>query len=156
MSLSFFIDLHCHSTLKPFGLSFPENKNSTNPKKAFSIWHSNSPGFLKKLINLFFGLTHFTQADFSTLISGNVRIIGASLYPFEKGFFVSRFGKSNAFDSAGDYITGIGKAKIEFVQNNLNYFSELCYEYEFLISLNNQWVEINGKKYSYRLINRFS
>jgi microsomal dipeptidase-like Zn-dependent dipeptidase len=155
MPTNFYVDFHCHSTLKPYGRSYPNNHNSPDPNKKSSIWYSETPKLWAKIKNVILTLTQFTQSDFSTLAQGNVRIIGASLSPLEKGFFVSRFGDSKTVDTGADIVTGIGKAKVEFIQNNFNYFSELMNEYNFLKELNEQLVNIGGVGHRYILVNRF-
>jgi hypothetical protein len=156
MSTNYSIDLHCHPTLKPYNRSFPHDLNSSDPKSTSSVWYSQTPTVWAKFKNIFLTITQFTQADFSTLLKGNVRIVCFSLSPLEKGFFVSRFGDGKVVDYAVDLITGVGTEKVEFVQENINYFSELMKEYNFLIPLNNQPIDIDGKSCKYILVNHFS
>lgn len=156
MPPNYFADLHCHSILKPYGRSFPVNQNSSDPTKTSSIWHSVSPGVWAKIKNIILSITQFTQADFSTLLKARVRIIGASFSPIEKGFFVTRVGEGKTISAVANIIAGVGKPKVEFIQHNLNYFSELMNEYNFLLQLNNQTIDINGESCKYIVVNYFS
>ena len=94
----FFIDMHCHPALKPFGQSFPENINSQDINDKNCIWHYDPPNWWDKLRNRVLTVTKFSQSNFSALAKGNIKIINASLAPIEKGFFVSRFGSGNVID----------------------------------------------------------
>lgn len=156
MSSNYFVDLHCHSTLKPYGRSFPDNQNSSDPTKTSSIWHSVNPGIWAKIKNIILSITQFTQADFSTLLKARVIIIGTSISPIEKGFFVSGVGDGKTVSAVANIVAGVGKPKIEFIKHNFNYFSELMNEYNFLLQLNNQTIYINGESCKYVVVNHFS
>ena len=153
-----FADIHCHPAIKPFGKSFDKNINSPKPRKKISIWHRNRAGVFARLFNRVSTLTRFTQADFTTLTKGNVKVICASLSPIEKGFFVSTLGKDGkgpVTDIIAQLVTRIGIKKINFIQDNKDYFSELEGEMDFYVQLNNKDVKVRRKKWKYTLVQNF-
>src|SRR6187431_3634150 len=79
-----YADIHCHPTLKSFGHSFDIRKN---PKS--DMWHQLPPSFITKKIHWLTGVSKFSQANFTTLAKAKAKIIIVSLYPLEKGFFVT-------------------------------------------------------------------
>lgn len=83
------IDMHCHPGLKPYGRSFAHDKqNSPDASHTHSIWYNDPPNPADKLLNyLPPNLTKFRQSDFTAVCKGGVQVIGAALYPLEKGFF---------------------------------------------------------------------
>lgn len=128
MSRTFgFADLHCHPNLKTYGHSF--DRGSSEVKQ--NVWHYQPPGAVSKLINILLGITSFTQADFTTLSKGGARIIFASLYPFEKGFFINSAGSGPLSAWLSDKITGIGYKRVRNLQKHTDYFSDLEREYQF-------------------------
>jgi hypothetical protein len=151
-----FIDLHCHPSMKPFGQAYPENKNSKKPWKRASIWHSDPPARKDKRTNKAFGITRFTQSSFTDLHKGNFRIIVAALNPVEKGFFTSWAGTGGIMDYIYDFASGIGKKKINFIQENICDFNELLCEYDFYRQLHNKPIRISGGKVRYRLTNGYN
>ncbi|MBN1952521.1 MAG: membrane dipeptidase [Bacteroidales bacterium] len=151
-----FIDIHCHPSLKPYGHSYSGNKNSKKVRKKRSIWHRKQPGTFTEKLNEYTTLTHFTQSDFQTLCEGNARVIFASLSPLEKGFFVSKLGKGPVTDIAAQMALGIGLRKINFVQKNTDYFSELENEMAFLMQLHAKPIKIDGVLKEYRLVKSYT
>src|SRR6478736_9445523 len=92
----FYIDFHCHPSMKPYGKSFNSNPigaNSTDVYRDTSIWHYDAPSLFDRLIQDIGGICKFSQADFSTLAFGEVRIVCASIYPLERGFFRNKLGQ---------------------------------------------------------------
>lgn len=157
MSENIFIDFHCHPSLKPYGKSFKTNpgENSTNRRNKNSIWFYDSPNLFERALQLLTGIAKFTQADCTTLGYGNVRIICASLYPIEKGFFNNDLGVGEISDLANQFITSVSKERVDYVQNITDYFEDLVREYEFYRQLNNQPVKTDGGKYQYLLVKNY-
>ena len=124
-----FADLHCHPNLKPFGHSFSLKR--TNPKK--DIWYTENVNFFRKWIKWSLGITRFSQADLSTMAKGNLRMAFVSLYPFEKGFFMNAGGKGPFSALVSDLITGIGYHRVRHIQQHVDYFQDLCEEYQFFL-----------------------
>ncbi|MFV8343293.1 membrane dipeptidase [Flavobacterium sp. XS2P39] len=125
-----FADLHCHPTLKTYGHTFEDSAYSV---KRRNIWYQQENSFFRKLISKYLGLTKFSQADFTTLKNGNVKIVTASLYPFEKGFFINSLGSGFVSAFFADIITGISYSRIRNIQQHINYFEDLEKEHSFLL-----------------------
>lgn len=124
-----FADFHCHPTLKTYGHSFSDTGYGWRRR---SIWFKQRNSFLRRQLCRFIGLTKFSQADFTSLKAGNVKIVTASLYPLEKGFFNKLCG-SNPFTAwLANIITGIGYYRIRNIQKHVDYFNDLENEYRFL------------------------
>ena len=160
-----YIDLHCHPSMKPFGLACPGNTNSPDASLMDSIWYDDPPTSGKIKLADAIGITRFSQANFTALYHGNFKIVVVALNPIEKGFFPVKL-KSNPVsylvDHATnrthylnlfleDFISGIGKKKIKFIQNNFDDFNELNCEYEFYRQLDNTPLTTYGKKVRYKL-----
>src|SRR5689334_23112844 len=120
---TFFVDFHCHPSMKPYGKSFkqtPIGMNTANRKSKNSIYFYDSPNLFEKGLQLLSGISKFTQADMCTLAYGDVRLICASLYPIEKGFFNNKLGHGVVSDLADSFITGVGKERVDYIQSNNN------------------------------------
>jgi microsomal dipeptidase-like Zn-dependent dipeptidase len=153
-----FIDFHCHPSLKPYGKSFnqdPVGQNNTNRKRKNSIWYYDAPNLFEKALQLFTGISKFTQADCCTLAYGNVRLVCASLYPLEKGFFNNKLGDGTVSDLVNDFITGVGKNRVDSIQNAINYFEDLEREYGFYKELSDTIINTEAGKFKYLLVNNF-
>lgn len=152
--MDFIIDLHCHPSMKPFGRSFKtdnqhQNARLTSPANA---WFHDKPSLFDKLLNYTAQLTKFRQSDFASSRTGRVRVVVASLYPPEKGFFVGRLGTGPVADVVLDLAAGLGKQRIQAIQNQQDYFQDLLAEYQFLRDLDGQLVTLpSGEKARYRL-----
>ena len=153
-----FIDLHCHPSIKPYGQSFkssPVGQNSTNRKKRNSIWFYDSPGTLEKGLQSLAGICKFTQSDCTTLTYANTRIACASLYPVEKGFFNNKLGTRLKSDLGNNFITCVGRARVNYVQGITNYFEDLEREMAFYKQLDGVMVKTDVGNCTYRLANNF-
>lgn len=124
-----FADLHCHPNLKTFGHTFDD----CSPNEKCSVWYYDPPGKFSKILNTLTGITRFSQSDFTTLSKGGAKVIVASLYPFERGFFINAAGNGKLSAYLSDLITGIGYKRIRYLQNNFDYFEDLENEYNFLL-----------------------
>lgn len=141
-----FADLHCHPNLKTFGHSFDD----CAPGEKCNVWYYEPPGIFAKMLNTLTGITRFSQSDFTTLSKGGAKVIFASLYPFEKGFFINSAGKGAVSAWLSDLITGIGYNRIRHLQEHTSYFDDLENEYQFLKrSLREN--EIDNKLYRWEL-----
>ncbi|MDZ4707702.1 MAG: hypothetical protein SH818_04800 [Saprospiraceae bacterium] len=151
----FNIDVHVHPGLKPYGTSFslsPQRVNNPDPAKKNSIWFKDHPNDLERLVERSLGLVRFTQSDFQSLVSGNVGCICASLYSIERGLVRLKTGSGWFTDLLTNFISGLGKPRINFLQNNNDYFSDLVGEYEFYRQLNGRIVAIRGVPCKYVLV----
>ncbi|SMO78989.1 membrane dipeptidase [Solitalea koreensis] len=147
---NFYVDIHCHPTLKPYGRSFglANGGNSINHNHKNSIWYYDPPNLFSKFLNILIGLTPFSQTNFSSLVHGKVGLIFVSLYPMEKYLFKNRLKKVIA-DLISKLLTGVSQERVNFVQNVTDYYDDLKGEYEFLRQLDGQIVCIAGRKYRY-------
>jgi microsomal dipeptidase-like Zn-dependent dipeptidase len=144
-----FADIHCHPTLKPYGQSFNELEHSENRKSKANIWQYDPPTIKDKLLQFAGGLTRFRQSNFTALGYGNVGLISASLYPLEQGFMLNKLPNGNFGDLLKNFITGVSKNRIDYVQSKHNYFDDLQNEYKFLLALSNKEYNIDGQRYKY-------
>ncbi len=125
-----FADFHCHPTLKTYGHSF---ENTSYGLKRRNIWFQQKNSYLRKLVCRKLSIAKFSQADFSSLKEGNVKLVTASLYPFEKGFFINILGSGSLSASLANAIIGISYYRVRNIQQHLNYFEDLKNEYNFLL-----------------------
>lgn len=132
------IDIHVHSTLKPYGNSFYSNTNSSVFTDISCIWRSDKYTEIDKLLENTLGIPRYRQSDFSSLTEGQIKIACLALYPIEKGFFQLKGGLLKPFeDQIAQFASLLGKERINFVQsNNYNYFEDLQKEYKYIESLN--------------------
>lgn len=151
---NFFIDIHCHPSMKPYGHSYktsPGIQSGLSREKS-SIWHYSPPNLIGRGLQLFTGISKFTQADATSLVYGRTQLVVASLYPIERGFFRNKLGEGVISDLAGSFITGVSKPRVDFVQNNSNYFQDVENEYQFFLQKNDQKVVSAHGTYRYHLV----
>ena len=158
MLLHSYVDLHCHPSLKPYGKSFNREagKNSHKRKDPNSIWYYDSPNFFEKAIQLLSGICKFTQSDCSTLANGNVRVVCASLYPIERGFFRNDLGTGLISDLAASFTTSVGDKRVDYIQGINNYFEDLVREYNFYVQGENKLVGTESGTFKYVLAKDFT
>ncbi|MEI2748216.1 MAG: membrane dipeptidase [Ferruginibacter sp.] len=155
---NFFVDFHCHPSIKPYGKSFSTDNPGTNEgnrKRRNSIWFYDSPDLFERGLQLATGINKFTQADCTTLAYGNVRVVCASLYPIEKGFFNNELGDGMLSDLAGAFVTGVGQERVDYIQEIKDYFEDLVGEYDFYLQLNGVPVKTDGGTFHYLLVSGF-
>ncbi len=153
-----YIDLHCHSAMKPYGKSYNYKtigQNNPNRARSNSIWRYNPPTLIDKLINYIINLTKFSQANFTSLAKGGVSIICVSLYPIEKWFFENKVNNEFIKDIASNFATGVGKKRVDAVQAMTNYFKDLEMEYDFYKQLDGQVIKLPEGKYKYKIVNNY-
>lgn len=153
-----YIDLHCHSAMKPYGKSYNYmviGQNNPNRARSNSIWKYNPPTLLDKLINYLLHLTKFSQANFSSLAKGGVSTICVSLYPIEKWFFENKISNEFIKDIASNFATGVGKKRVDAVQDMTNYYKDLEMEYDFYKQLDGKVIKLPEGKYRYKIINTY-
>ena len=152
-----YVDLHCHPAMKPFGKSFngTAGENTTNRRKKNSIWFYDSPNFFEKAIQLLSGICKFTQADCTTLAHGNVRVVCASLYPIERGFFRNDLGSGLIADLAASFATGVGDKRVDHIQAIKNYFKDVELEYNYYVQGQSKSVSTDSGKFNYIIARNF-
>ncbi|MAP81121.1 MAG: peptidase M19 [Aequorivita sp.] len=154
-----YVDLHCHPSLKPFSKSFkykPRKRNDIDPNRKNSIWHYSPPNFLEKLVNRLVTLTKFTQTDLTALAKSNTKVVIVSLYPFEKHFFGKEVvGIKGVTDVLVNLAASISQARMDYIRSNNDYFADLLDELNFYIQLHNKVQKIDGKIFTYRLVESY-
>jgi microsomal dipeptidase-like Zn-dependent dipeptidase len=154
--MEYFIDLHCHSTLRPFGNSFSK-KDITNPESKSCIWYYDKPVLIDKLIDITTSLAQYSQADFTSATKGKVFLLGVSLYSPEVEFFKNKLGDGNFDKWVENAITNYSEERIEEINSdNYRYFTDLQSQYNFLLELNNKTILHKNTKYKYLLINKIT
>ncbi|MBD0378263.1 MAG: membrane dipeptidase, partial [Flavisolibacter sp.] len=149
-----YIDFHCHPQMKPYGRSFKNarGQNSTSKKKENSIWFYDAPNLFERALQLLCGICKFSQADCTTLAYGNVKIVCASLYPIERGFFLNDLGGGVTSELANDFITCLSRPRVDYIQKVKNYFEDLQREYDYYEQLNRKVIPIDNANYAYVLV----
>jgi microsomal dipeptidase-like Zn-dependent dipeptidase len=149
-----FIDFHCHPALKPYGRSFQNGRpghNSPDRYNSASLFKYDPPRLISKGLQAWAGICKFSQADCTTLLKGNSRIVCASIYPIERGFFKNSLGQTCANENVNAFISSIGRGRVQAVENVRNYFEDLCAEYAFYRELDGKAVMLDEGPAKYRL-----
>ena len=153
-----YIDLHCHPALKPFGRSFsksPVGVQSRHRSHKTSLWHYDPPGWTDKVLNYLGGLTKFSQSNAHSLTRGGVGVICTSLYPLEKGFVNNGIGNDALNDLLLNFATGLGRDRIDFLQQITDYFQDLTREYDFYRQCDGHVVRLPEGRCRYRLVRNY-
>lgn len=143
-----FADIHCHPNLKTYGHSFNE---SYGPDPRADLWYHQplTPG--RRLVKNITGISAYSQADFSAMGAGNVKLAFVSLYPFEKGFFINLTGGGGISAFTADIVTGIGYHRVRHLQQHLDYFQDLEREYLFFQNGLHQG-QVNGQEWNWTML----
>ena len=124
-----YIDLHCHPTLMLMNDYSKGNPHLFNgdDAHAWSVPKANSRKLKKGL-----RATNYTQATFAHQIKANTRMVFATLYAFEQGFFIRKDGlpRSTAIVAALTHVN-IDRAKW-ILRKDYNYWEEFKAEYTFI------------------------
>ncbi len=153
-----FIDLHIHPAMKPLGKSYNRRPGINSPRKnrKNSIWHYDPPTVLDKAANIITSLTKFRQSDFTSLMRGGAEIVFVSLCGLEKGFVMNKLGTKLPGDIIGNLVTGLGKKRIDHIQNMNDYFTDLEREYNFYLQLDGHKVKIDNQWHQYKIVSEFN
>ena len=150
--MKYFADIHSHPTMKSYGRSFPSRENSKNPLSNSSIWYYDPPNRLDKLIDLLGGIVKYRQSNLSSMGFGNTGIVFAALYPMERSFFDNKLGPSEFKDMMLNFVTSVGKSRIEFIESITDYFPDLENEYAYLCQLDGKIVKLADRaQYQYTI-----
>ncbi|HSZ72574.1 MAG TPA: hypothetical protein VK750_07840, partial [Cytophagaceae bacterium] len=157
-----FIDFHVHPTLKPYGKSYyVDNErgklhNSYDLYSESCIWHKDRVSLISEAKENTAGFSVYTQADFSSMRNGQLKVVVVSLYPIEKGFFNTKADFPQEVRTyIGNMITAIGKSRINAVlSDQFNYWEDTKHEYGFLKLLDDQVA--SGGKGKYKMISSYS
>lgn len=153
-----YVDFHCHSALKPYGKSFNRKTvgvNNPHRSRKNSIWKYDPPSLTDKIFNYVINITKFSQANFTSIAKGGLRVVCASLYPMEKGFFVNDIKSDFLRDLLGNFATGVGKKRIDVVQAMTNYFEDLEMEYDFYKQLDGKVIRLPEGRFKYQLVRNY-
>jgi len=149
--MRYFADIHVHPTMKSYGHSFPSKENNKSPLSNSSIWYYDPPNLFEKLIDLLGGIVKYRQSSFSAMGFGNTGIVFASLYPIERSFFDNKLKTGDFNDMLLNFITSVGKKRIDYIQSITDYFSDLENEYNYLKQLDGKKVTLADRA-SYQYI----
>ena len=174
MEYDFNIDIHCHSSWKPF------MSGRNNPSHTPFESYDNEIGsrLLKKLSRQIESILRFklgTQSNFDNLHKGNVRLAIVSLTPIEKAFFVVNVPSDGLIkklmkklvaekklqkvytlkNNVVNALTGFHSTDIDFAKKGMTqYFHEaLVPEYTYFTQFHNQ--QNNNQTYSIRFVKNF-
>jgi len=158
MKSHFFVDIHCHSSMKPFARSFKKKPGlqSRNPRHAHSMWFHDGPTFFDKIKNYIATLTNFVQSDGTSLRRGRVAVVCLSFYPQEKDFFNNKLGKGLISDLLGKLATEFGQARIDHLQSIESYWEDLKLEMRFVKQESGNSIKIDGQQVSYIITNSYA
>jgi microsomal dipeptidase-like Zn-dependent dipeptidase len=175
MAYDFNIDIHCHSSWKPYmsGRSNPAHTPFETYANEIQRW------WLKPLSRQIENAVHVklaTQSNFDSLYKGRVKVVMVSLAPIEKAFFAANV-KANGFFSATfknlvavrqtatqhtlkttvvNALTGFYTTDIEFTKHQLqNYFLQaLVPEYNYFVQFNNR--QSSNENYTIQFVKNYT
>lgn len=157
---NFTIDIHCHPDMHSYAKSFNGNiggQNSGSKRDKNSVWHYDPPSAVDRALQRLLGLSKYSQANFTALSYGSVRCVCASLYSVEKGFVnLNIVGSGEAADFIANMVSCLGPDRIDFLQQNTDYFADLENEYNYYLQLNNKEVTLEDGKRKYVLVKNFT
>jgi len=152
----FFVDFHCHSTLRAFNSMPAEGKKKNIWEKTQGKVFNSKAGRWASLQTQ--DICKSSQSNFYAMARGKSRVIIDSLYPIEKNWL--NFRKLPAFiigDKAREEIiivaTGYDEKIMSAHRKTGNYFSALLNNYEFLEK--GQGSSPNGE-FSYKLVSSYA
>lgn len=151
MESDFFVDLHCHPSIKAYARSYRTNpgKQSTKPSHPSSLWHTDSPSLFDKVKNYVASLTNFIQSDATSLLRGRVAVVCLSFYPQEKNLFVNKAGTGLLSDMLTMLASEFGQERIDAIQKLKSYWEDIKTETAFLLQQENTKVIVDGKEVTY-------
>lgn len=125
-----FADLHCHTTLAMMH-EYSQGESKRFNSQAAHPW--SVPKAKRKAIKKGLRAQRYTQSDFAHLSKGNVRLVFATLYPFEQGYFIRKDNDPRATIIVS-LVSGIPLKRVKwFLENEAyNYWDELKKEYTLI------------------------
>lgn len=144
------IDIHLHSTLKPYGNSFYSNSNKKSVTDSACIWFADKYSIIDNLFENTLGISRYRQSDFTTLTMNQHKIVCVSLYPIEKQFINVNSNILKKFENyIAQFASLLGKNRVDnIVSEEYNYFQDFINEYHYLLALNNEVPHGGSKMYS--------
>ncbi|MEO6221187.1 MAG: hypothetical protein ABIO81_12210 [Ginsengibacter sp.] len=158
MQSHFFVDIHCHPSIKAYARSYSlkPGEQSPDPRNSSSLWNRDAPSLFDKIKNFIASLTNFKQSDGTSLIRGRVSVVCLSFYPQEKGFFVNKAGTGIISDALTKLATEFGQERIDHLQGMQSYWQDLKTEMNFLSQQENIVKKIDGKKVTYQVARSYA
>lgn len=158
MQSHFFVDVHCHPSIKSFARSFSQEPGiqSGSIKNRTSLWYRDAPSLFDKVKNYIVSLTNFIQSDATSLIKGRVCVVCLSFYPQEKSFFINKLGKRILSDTLTKLATEFGQERIDHIQEMDSYWEDFKQEVSFLRQQENKMFLVDGKKVSYQIAESYA
>ncbi|NQT76925.1 MAG: hypothetical protein HQ565_04365 [Bacteroidetes bacterium] len=139
-----FADIHCHSGLHPFAYKIAGKKRNNN------VWDYDPPKARQRKSKY----PEYSQADFTSLAKGGVKLIYISIYPIEQGWFNPKFLKEGLISDMAARI--VSKVPVKFVNmvqsDDYNYFDFFHKEYHFLNEEDGRTHTVDGKDYKYVIL----
>lgn len=151
MESDFFVDIHCHPSIKAYARSFANKpgKQSAKTNDPSSLWRTDAPSLFDKIKNYVVSLTNFIQSDATNLFRGRVAVTCLSFYPQEKGFFVNKLGTGLLSDTLTKLASEFGQERIDAIQKNKSYWDDLKMETAFVLQQENTVVSVDGHDVTY-------
>ncbi|MBT30366.1 MAG: hypothetical protein CMO01_11965 [Thalassobius sp.] len=163
-----FADLHCHPAAWTF--NYLRNTESEKDPELFTPWSIPASNIKRQEKGI---RTGYSQSDFAKLLTSRTKLVFASLYPIEKGFFRDKFlrslrsgknfrtgNKHTLFDILQSKVMNVSHERTEYFQGKeidgftYDYWDELQREYAFYLSgadqLNSVSVLANQNKQTYQ------
>lgn len=139
-----FADIHCHPGLHPFAWDYAGKKKNEN------VWDHDPPRPRQRNSKY----PEFTQADFRTMVKGNVKLAFVSIYPIEQGWLKPRvLSDSNITDFMARVVSRLPAKFVNAVQgDDFRYFDFMQKEYDFLHEEHMKPHEVNGGIYRYMIM----
>ncbi len=139
-----FADIHCHSGVHPFAYKIAGKKRNNN------VWDYDPPKDRQRDSKY----PEYSQADFTSLAKGGVKLIYVSIYPIEQGWFDANIiGERLVTDIAAKIISRVPVRFINMVQEDTHqYFDFFAKEYHFLHEEDGRIHEVDGKDFKYVIL----
>ena len=142
--MSKFADIHCHSGMHPFAFKIAGKPKNNN------VWGYDPPKARQRKSKY----PEYSQADFTTMAKGGVKLIFISIYPIEQGWFDPDFIKEGLIsDIAARIISKVPVKYVNMVQSDdYDYFDFFHKEYHFLNEEDGRIHTIDGEDYKYVIL----
>lgn len=142
--MSYYADIHCHPSLHPYAFKWSGKKRNNN------LWSYDPPKDRQRDSPY----PEFSQADFRTLALANVKMVFASLYPIEQGWFKAAiFNEGGITDLLAKIISRLPVKFINYYQSDdLDYFEAVKSEYEFYKDENEKPHSVQGHPWKFKMV----
>lgn len=151
----FSIDIHAHSTLKPYSHQYPNP-----PLSLWDEWDENTNHChfqSKTMLNAFSNkVLRHTQTSLEQAAKGNVKIIGISLFTFEAGWTGKRKNIPRPIKSLLSCLTGVSEKKIKYIHDRIDtkIYDDTHDEYAYLVEQIGKKYTLNGEEWEIKFLTR--